>query len=86
MNPEDIIIAPIITESVLEQIERDNKLVFLVQRSSNRKVIKWAIEKMYNVKVQKVNTMITVNGKKKAFVRLAPSSNAGEIATQLGIF
>ena len=86
MKPEDVVIKPIVTEAVLEMIERENKLVFYVIRSANRNLIKWAVERLYNVKVQKVNTLITMNGEKKAFVRLYPESNAGELATQLGIF
>ena len=86
MNPEDIVIMPVVTEAVLEMIERENKLVFLVRRSANKNLIKWAIENLYGVKVQKVNTLITMDGNKKAFVRLFPESNAGELATQLGIF
>ena len=86
MKPEDVVIKPIVTEAVLEMIERENKLVFYVRRSANRNIIKWAVEQLYNVKVQKVNTLITMNGEKKAFVRLYPESNAGELATQLGIF
>lgn len=86
MNPEEVIITPVVTESVLELIEKENKLVFLVKRSANKNTIRWAIQKLYNVKVQAVNTMITPGGQKKAFVRLDASSNAGEVATQLGIF
>lgn len=86
MKPEDVVIKPIVTEAVLEMIERENKLVFYVIRSANRNIIKWAVEQLYNVKVQKVNTLITMNGEKKAFVRLYPESNAGELATKLGIF
>ncbi len=86
MKPEDVVIKPIVTEAVVEMIERENKLVFNVIRSANRNLIKWAVERLYNVKVQKVNTLITMNGEKKAFVRLHPESNAGELATKLGIF
>ncbi|MHA1713138.1 MAG: 50S ribosomal protein L23 [Candidatus Ranarchaeia archaeon] len=86
MKPHDVVIYPVITEAVLEMIERENKLVFIVKRSANKNMIRWAVESLYNVKVQAVNTLITPEGKKKAFVRLDPSSNAGDIATRLGIF
>jgi ribosomal protein uL23 len=86
MKPHDIVIHPVITEAVLEMIEKENKLVFIVKRTANKKTIRWAIENLYGIKIQSVNTLITPDGKKKAFVRLDPSSNAGEVATQLGIF
>ena len=86
MKPHDIVIHPVITEAVLEMIEKENKLVFIVQRTANKKTIRWAIENLYGVKIRSVNTLITPDGKKKAFVRLDPASNAGEVATQLGIF
>jgi ribosomal protein uL23 len=86
MKPHEVVIHPVITEAVLEMIERENKLVFIVRREANKNTIRWAIEQLYNIKIISVNTLITPDGKKKAFVRLDPSSNAGEIATRLGIF
>ncbi len=86
MKYHEVVIHPVITEAVLEMIERENKLVFIVRREANKNTIRWAIEKLYNIKIVSVNTLITPDGKKKAFVRLDPSSNAGEVATKLGIF
>lgn len=86
MKPHEVVIHPVITEAVLEMIERENKLVFIVRREVNKNTIRWAIERLYNIKIISVNTLITPDGRKKAFVRLDPASNAGEIATKLGIF
>ncbi|MHA1238880.1 MAG: 50S ribosomal protein L23 [Candidatus Odinarchaeia archaeon] len=80
------IIRPVISETALELIESENKLVFIVDRKANKKIIKESIEKLYEVKIQKVNTLILPNGKKKAYIRLAPEYSASEIATKLGIF
>ncbi|MHA1333042.1 MAG: 50S ribosomal protein L23 [Candidatus Odinarchaeia archaeon] len=80
------IIQPVISETALELIESENKLVFIVDRKANKKIIKESIEKLYEVKIQKVNTLILPNGKKKAYIRLAPEYSASEIATKLGIF
>ena len=68
----DIILKPLMTESTFNLIERENKLVFIVRRNANKKTIKSAVEKLYNVKVEKVNTLIQKNGNKKAFVKLTP--------------
>lgn len=81
-----IIIRPVISETALEKIESENKLVFIVNRNSNKKMIKEAVEKLYDVKVEKVNTLILPNGKKKAYVKLSPEYSASEIATKLGVF
>jgi large subunit ribosomal protein L23 len=56
-----------------------------VDRKANKATIKYAIEKLYNVKVVKVNTMITPKGKKKAIVKLHPTNNAIDLATALGL-
>lgn len=77
---------PVVTESTFDLIDENNKIVFLVDRSANKYQIREAIEKIYNVKVIKVNTMITTSGTKKAFIKLHPSDSAAELAIKLGIF
>ena len=81
-----IIIKPLITEKTFDLIERENKLVFLVERRANKSQIKRAVEKIHNVKVVKVNTLITPLGNKKAFIKLHPDNSAQDIAIDLGIF
>jgi len=81
-----IIKKPLITEKTFDLIEKENKLVFIVNRKANKSQIKKAIEKLHNVKVIKVNTMITPKGEKKAFVKLHPEYSAQDIAIDLGIF
>jgi len=84
-NLYKIIISPFSSERIFELIESQNKLAFIVHRSANKNTIKRAIEKLYNVKVVKVNTMITPSGKKKAIVKLHPTNNAVDLATALGL-
>lgn len=81
-----IIKRPLITEKTFDLIERENKLVFIVDRLANKSQIKRAIEKIHKVKVIKVNTLITVRGEKKAFVKLHPDNSAQDIAIDLGVF
>ncbi|KKN57927.1 hypothetical protein LCGC14_0557100 [marine sediment metagenome] len=81
-----IIKRPLITEKTFDLIEKENKLVFIVDRSANKKQIRRAIEKIHNIKVIRVNTMITTKGEKKAFVKLHPDNSAQDIAIDLGIF
>ena len=81
----DIIIRPVISEKAINLIENNNTLTFIVQLSSTKRQIKEAIEKTFNIKVLKVNTLITSRGEKKAYVKLAAESSASEIASRLGI-
>ncbi len=87
MNPEDalkVVIRPYVTEKTFDQIERQNKICFLVDIKASKKKIKSAIETLYQVKVASVNTAITIVGK-KAFVRFAPESQASDLASKLGL-
>ncbi|MFW9822702.1 MAG: 50S ribosomal protein L23 [Candidatus Thorarchaeota archaeon] len=81
-----IIKRPLITEKTFDLIEKENKLVFIVNRLANKNQIKRAIEKIHNVKVIKVNTLVTPKGEKKAFIKLHPDNSAQDIAIDLGIF
>ncbi|MCC6012970.1 MAG: 50S ribosomal protein L23 [Candidatus Verstraetearchaeota archaeon] len=85
MDPYEIIIRPVTTEAAIERIEKENKLTFIVNIKANKKMIKDAFEKLYNVKVEKVNTLITPTGEKKAIIKLKKEYSAVELATKLGI-
>ena len=61
-------------------------MVFIVERTANKYKIKEAIEKLYGVKVLKINTLITSKGEKKAFIKLHPNFSAADLAIDLGIF
>lgn len=63
MVAEDIIIAPIVTEKSNLNMQ-EGKYTFKVAKKATKVEIKNAVEKLFEVKVLKVNTM-TVNGKAK---------------------
>ena len=63
MRPEDIIIKPIITEESNEGLQ-EGKYTFKVNKKATKVDIANAVEKLFEVKVLKVNTM-TVKGKEK---------------------
>ncbi|MBP3464015.1 MAG: 50S ribosomal protein L23 [Clostridia bacterium] len=63
MVAEDIIIKPIITEKSNEGIE-EGKYTFKVAKKATKPEIADAVEKLFNVKVLKVNTM-NIDGKQK---------------------
>ena len=63
MRPEDIIIKPIITEESNAGLQ-EGKYTFKVNKKATKVDIANAVEKLFEVKVLKVNT-ITVKGKEK---------------------
>lgn len=76
---------PLLTEKAVGAIEKENKLVFIVKKNATKPEIKKAVERLYNVKVRSVNTMISMKGLKKAYVKLKPEFNAIDVATRLRI-
>merc|ERR1719385_11177 len=81
----NIIKHPYTTESAMKKIEDNNTLVFIVDVKSNKHQIKSAVKKLYEIEVVKVNTLIRPDGKKKAYVRLAPDYDALDVANKIGI-
>jgi large subunit ribosomal protein L23 len=86
MDPYDVIIRMMITERASEIVEKENRLTFMVNRRATKSQIRDAIELLYEVKVVKVNTLITPDGNKKALVKLSPEYNAADLAVKLGLF
>ena len=72
------------TEKIVRQIEVDNVLVFVVDRSTNKEDIKKEVESLFDVKVSKVRTH-TLKNKKIAYVKLKPEFPAVDLATKLGM-
>ncbi|RMD45496.1 50S ribosomal protein L23 [Candidatus Pacearchaeota archaeon] len=72
------------TEKVVRQIETENVLVFVVDRSISKPEIKKEVENVFDVEVQKVRTHTSKN-KKIAYVKLKPEFVAADVATKLGV-
>lgn len=83
-DAQKILKRPYVTERTFDQIERENKLCFLVDDRVSKTQIASAVQALYEVKVHTVNTSRTIRGK-KAFVRLAEAGKAAELATKLGL-
>ena len=64
---QDIILRPIITENSMDGIA-DRKYTFEVAKDANKIEIAGAVEKLFGVKVKKVNT-INVDGKLRRYGR-----------------
>ena len=74
-DPRDIILAPVISEKSYGLIE-DNVYTFVVHPDSNKTQIKIAIEKIFNVKVDSVNTLNRQGKRKRTRSRLRHSARA----------
>ena len=64
-NYRDIIKAPIITEKTANLQSENNTITFSVDPHANKTEIKMAVEKVFNVKVENVNTIIQKPKKKR---------------------
>ncbi|MFW5980749.1 MAG: 50S ribosomal protein L23 [Halanaerobiaceae bacterium] len=67
-NPHDIIIRPIISEQSMKLMESNNTYAFEVAKNSNKIEIRKAIQEIFNVEVENVNTM-NMRGKKRRMGR-----------------
>ncbi|MGD2247994.1 MAG: 50S ribosomal protein L23 [Candidatus Methanofastidiosia archaeon] len=86
MDPYAVVHHPLVTEQTVALMDRDNMLVFIVDRSASKKDIKHAIEELYEVELESVNTLILTDGRKKAYVKLREEYLADEVATKIGVF
>lgn len=76
---------PLTTEKAVRLIESENKLLFAVEFKATKPEIKKAMEEMFKVKVVKVNTYITLEGEKRAYIKLSPETPAMDVITKLGL-
>ena len=95
MEARDIIIKPVLTEKSYDDIA-EKKYTFIVDKRANKTEIRQAVEEVFGVKVQKVNTLRQI-GKlkrqgyhigrrpetKKAFVTLTGDSKTIEFFDSL---
>ncbi len=84
-SPHSTIVRFVITEKSFRLAERENKITVIVRRDATKPQIREAIERLYNVKVESVRTLITPRGEKKAYVKLAPGYNAMDLLSRLGL-
>jgi ribosomal protein uL23 len=85
LDPYKTIRYPVMTEVTSRILEAENKLVFMVNKNATKRDIKMAVEELYDVVVDQVNSTITPEGEKKAFVKLTSDYKAADIAIKLGI-
>lgn len=84
-SPHEIIRYPYVTEKTMTLMEEENKLEFVVNLKANKHQIADAVEEIFEVKVDKVNTRIDKHGK-RATVKFSSEHSAEEIGMRIGVF
>jgi len=82
----DVIDYPLVTEKAMNKMDFDNKLQFIVHVDATKTDVREEIEATYDVTVTKVNTMVTMQGTKKATVTLSEDDDAQDLASRIGVF
>ena len=77
---------PLVTEKAMNAMDFDNKLQFIVDIDATKPEVRDEVEDRYDVTVTSVNTMITMDGEKKAMVTLSPDDEAEDVASRIGVF
>ncbi|HYD22241.1 MAG TPA: 50S ribosomal protein L23 [Flavipsychrobacter sp.] len=65
----DVLVRPLITEKVNNQMEKNGRYTFEVDRRANKLEIKKAVEEFYGVKVTDVNTIVVPGKSKSRFTK-----------------
>jgi large subunit ribosomal protein L23 len=74
---------PISTEKSAGFIDRQNLITYMVDFRASKGEIRNEFEERFGVRVAAVRTVNTPKNEKKAFIKLAKGSNAGEVAMKL---
>jgi large subunit ribosomal protein L23 len=77
---------PLVTEKAMNAMDFENKLQFRVDMDATKPEVREEVQDRYDVEVIDVNTMITMNGTKKAIVTLSEDDEAQDVASRIGVF
>jgi large subunit ribosomal protein L23 len=80
-----ILLHAYVTEKSMDEMERQNKLEFVVDHRATRDEIRRAVQEVYNCKVAKITVKNVLNGK-IATVKFAPPFSAEDIGSRAGVF
>jgi large subunit ribosomal protein L23 len=76
---------PLVSEDAVILIEAENKITFIVDAGASKNDVRRAVEELYEVRVDRVNSVVTPEGRKKAYVKLTADYKASDLAVRLGI-
>jgi large subunit ribosomal protein L23Ae len=80
-----ILISPCSSERFYKKMENENTIIFYVAQKANKQEIKAAFKEAFGVKPERVNTLNTILGRKKAFIKIPKGNEASEIANKIGL-
>jgi large subunit ribosomal protein L23Ae len=66
-------------------METENTIIFFVAPKATKKDIKLAFKEAFGVVPERVNTLNTIGGRKKAYVKIPRTTEASEIANKIGL-
>ena len=76
---------PLVTEKAMNEMDFDNKLLFITDIDATKPEIKKEVQDRYDVTVEGINTQITPKAQKKATLALS-DDDATEVASRIGVF
>ena len=76
---------PVSSERFYKKMETENTVIFFVDPKANKTEIKKAFFEAFNVKPDRINTLVTPGGKKKAYIKIPKTNEASEIANKIGL-
>ena len=77
---------PHVTEKAMDKMDFENKLQFICDTGATKPEIAETVAQRFDVTVEDVTTMVTMDGTKKATVRLSEDDDAQEVASRIGVF
>ncbi|PSQ23429.1 50S ribosomal protein L23 [Halobacteriales archaeon QS_8_65_32] len=77
---------PHVTEKAMNDMDFENKLQFIVDVDASKPEIESEVEERFDTQVTNVNTMVTMDGTKKAVVTFGEDDDAQDIASRIGVF
>ena len=80
-----ILISPCTSERFYKKMETENTIIFYVDARATKKDIKSSFSEAFGVKPERVNTLNTVGGRKKAYIKIPRTTDASEIANKIGL-
>ena len=85
MQRKNVLLYPLVTEKTVKMIERENKLVFVIAPDASSYEVAREFERMFEVKVERINVLRRPDGIKVAFIKLAEGYSASDISVKLRI-
>ncbi len=77
---------PHVTEKAMDLMDFENKLQFICTTDATKPEIAETVADRFDVTVEDVTTQVTMDGEKKATVRLSEADDAQEVASRIGVF